>query len=68
MEDNKYICDLGFIMIWCTVQVNSFWDVFLSLPLEQQNWEASHKLRIGISDYKLILPVFMKLHSQVRSG
>ena len=47
------------------IQVDKFWQSFLSLPQEQQDWEASQKLSHGISNYRLILPLFIRLHSKV---
>ena len=42
-----------------------FWNAFCSLPQEQQDWEASHKLSQGITHYRQILPVLNKLHNKV---
>ena len=43
-----------------------FWNAFCSLPQEQQDWEASHKLSQGITHYRQILPLLNKLHNKVQ--
>ena len=58
--------------LWCGIipqcsplQVAGFWRAFCSLPVEQQEWDASQKLRSEISQYRELLPLLKKLHSKV---
>ena len=65
-----YIVECGF---WCgiipqccsSLQVAGFWHAYCSLPVEQQEWDASQKLRSEISQYRELLPLLKKLHSKV---
>lgn len=46
------------------IQVESFWLAYESLPVEQQEWDASRKLRTEITQYREILPLLKQLHSR----
>lgn len=47
------------------MQVEGFWMAYQSLPVEQQEWDASQKLRAEILHYRKVLPLLQKLHSKV---
>lgn len=63
------IIECGFwcgIILHCSpLQVAGFWRAYCSLPVEQQEWDASQKLRSEISQYRELLPLLKKLHSKV---
>ncbi len=48
-----------------SLQVAGFWSAYESLPVEQQEWEASLKLRREIRQYQNVLPLLENLHSKV---
>jgi len=57
--------------LWAEVDLDSalqevagFWRAYCRLPVEQQEWDASQKLRSEISQYRELLPLLKKLHSK----
>ena len=46
------------------VQVEGFWSAYESLPVEQQEWDASRKLRSETEHYMKFLPLLKQLHSK----
>ncbi len=46
------------------LQVEGFWLAYKGLPIEQQEWEASKKLKMEIDQYMEILPLLQQLHSR----
>ena len=66
MNEVEYLFNIYLIFIFFIFQTEIFWTTFCSLPQEQQDWEASHKLCQGITHYRKILPLLNKLHNKVR--
>ena len=46
------------------IQVAGFWSTYESLPIEQQEWDASRKLRTEIEQYLHVFPLLQQLHSK----
>ena len=44
--------------------MNGFWLAYKSLPIEQQDWDASKKLKAEIGQYREVLPLLKQLHSK----
>lgn len=45
-------------------QVEGFWQTYKNLPTEQQEWDASKKLKTEIVQYMEVLPLLRQLHSR----
>lgn len=46
------------------MQVEGFWSIYESLPVEQKEWDASRKLRTEIKHYLQFFPLLKQLHSR----
>lgn len=44
--------------------MHGFWQAYKSLPIEQQEWDASRKLCTEIAQYMDMLPLLKQLHSR----
>ena len=56
------LCTLCPCTLPLPLQVEGFWRSCQSLPSEQQQWDASRKLRAEISHYQSLLPLLLRLH------
>ena len=59
-------CRIIILMYFFLFKINQFWQSFVSLPQEQQEWEASRKLSQEIKQYQEVLPILEELHGKVQ--